>query len=185
MIPYETFVGLLPGCVELWPRVQHDARGRFVKTFHQPGFDALGLNFVLAEEFVSTSKAGVLRGLHFQAPPHDHVKIVYCASGKAWDVVFDLRIGSPTYGRHQVTELDAERGNVLYIPAGLAHGFCVPDGEATMVYKVSAAHSPEHDLGIRWDTAGIAWPVADPILSERDRSFPALDGFDSPFRYLP
>lgn len=180
---YDAIPGKLPGCVELRPRVHGDARGRFVKTFHQPSFTELGLDFSLAEVFVTTSGPGVLRGLHFQTPPHDQVKIVQCVAGTLWDVVLDLRAGSPTYGIHQATELSAAQGNVLYIPAGLAHGFCVPVGEATMIYMVSSAHSPDHDRGIRWDSAGIDWPVAEPLLSERDQALPALADFDTPFRY--
>ena len=98
-----------------------------------------------------------------------------------WDVGLDLRRGSPTEGRHVVVELGAEQGNALYLPAGLAHGFCTPHGDATMIYNVETTYAPEHDTGVLWSSAGIDWPIADPVVSERDAALPPLPEFDSPF----
>jgi len=175
----------IPGCWELRYRSFEDDRGRFVKTFHRDAFAEAGLETDFAEEYYSLSHQGVLRGLHFQTPPKDHVKLVYAIAGKALDAVLDLRVGSPTYGRYHVLELSAASANALYVPRGLAHGFYVPEGEAVMVYKVTSVHSPVHDHGICWNSAGIPWPDEAPILSERDRGFPALPDFVSPFRYEP
>jgi dTDP-4-dehydrorhamnose 3,5-epimerase len=173
----------LPGCLELQPRVFEDARGRFVKVFNRELFAAHGLETSFAEEYYSSSLPGVLRGLHFQTPPHHHAKLVYCVAGRVMDVAVDLRVGSPTYGRHAVVELSMERGNAIYLPSGFAHGFYVPQGEATLVYNVTTGYAPESDAGIRWDSAGIEWPDATPVVSERDAGFPSLAEFDSPFRY--
>jgi dTDP-4-dehydrorhamnose 3,5-epimerase len=121
--------------------------------------------------------------MHIQLPPVDHIKMVYCVQGKVMDAVIDLRIGSPTYGRHEIFELSAEKANSIYIPKGMAHGFCALSENTIMVYKVSTLYSPPHDSGLLWNSAGISWPISEPILSERDQSFPTLSQFESPFRY--
>jgi dTDP-4-dehydrorhamnose 3,5-epimerase len=173
----------IPHCYELKSYISTDERGRFVKTFNAEEFSQSGLDTNIREQYHTTSREGVLRGLHFQVPPMDGTKFVYCVAGSVLDAVVDLRIGSPTYGQTAIFELSAELGNAIYIPKGLAHGFYVPKGEATLVYNVSALYSPEHDCGILWNSAGICWPATDPIISERDRSFPRLDEFKSQFAY--
>ncbi len=173
----------IPGCTEIRPRIHRDARGRFVKVFHRQAFAAVGLNTEYPEEFYSVSHRGVIRGLHFQSPPMDHIKLVYCVAGEIQDVVLDLRRGSPTYGRHVPIKLSAQIGNMVYIPQGLAHGFCTLSETATMVYKVSNGYSPTHDCGVLWNSAGIPWAAIEPVLSERDRAHPSLETFQSPFSY--
>ncbi len=173
----------IPGCYEIIPKIFRDNRGAFVKTFQEKIFLENGLVTNFAEEFHSTSHQGVLRGLHFQTPPFDHTKIVYCVSGEIFDAVVDLRIGSPTYGKHSVFNISAGKGNILYIPAGLAHGFYVLSLSATVVYKVTTEHSQECDKGILWNSAGITWPDDDPVLSMRDKEFPLFKNFRSPFTY--
>ena len=171
----------ITGCRELRPTVLTDERGSFTKIFHRPLWEELGLCVDFNEEYVTRSLAGTLRGLHFQVPPMDHFKVVSCLSGQAWDVVLDLRKDSPTRGQYASVTLDGAVANALYIPPGVAHGFCVPGTEAVLHYKLSRVHSPVHDKGVRWDSAGIAWPIGNPILSKRDRELPRLDEFDSPF----
>jgi dTDP-4-dehydrorhamnose 3,5-epimerase len=173
----------IPGCREILPSIMGDHRGFFVKTFHEGIYRNYGLGTIWQEEYYSVSHRGVLRGLHFQLPPHDHEKLVYCTVGTVLDAVVDLRNGSPTFGRHLLLKLDAEQGNMLYIPRGLAHGFYVESGSATMMYKVSSVYAPEYDSGIHWNSAGIPWPDANPELSERDARFPGLADFSSPFKY--
>ncbi len=173
----------IAGCYEIQPRVLSDQRGCFVKTFHRAEFAARGLQLDFDEEYYSVSHAGVIRGLHFQLPPMDHVKLVYCVSGEVFDAVVDLRLGSPTYGQSFSSTLSASHGNGLYIPKGLAHGFAVTSELAILTYKVATAYSPTHDAGILWNSAGIAWPIADPILSSRDQSFVSLSHFQSPFHF--
>lgn len=173
----------LSGCFELKVNRFVDERGVFVKTFHEPSFESQGLNTKFTEEYYTVSSKGVIRGMHFQCPPDDHVKLVYCTSGKVMDVVIDIRVGSPTYGQHIVFELSPEEANMVYIPKGMAHGFCVLSEQATMVYKVSTVYSPECDRGISWDSAGIDWPILNPIISQRDLKSQSLDEFNSPFVY--
>ena len=169
------------GCYELRPMVLDDARGFFAKIYHRPLWEDLGLCTRFEEEYVTRSLPGTLRGLHFQVPPMQHKKVVLCLRGRAWDVAVDLRKGSPTYGEYASVNLSCTMANAMYLPAGVAHGFCVTGAEALLYYKLSSVHSPAHDKGIRWDTAGIPWPISDPTLSKRDRELPALDEFDSPF----
>lgn len=184
-----TFVDIqanrIPGCYEISPKVIGDKRGRFVKIFHRDLFAEHGLSLDLAEEYYSESVRGVLRGLHFQTPPMDHVKLVYCIVGEAFDAVVDLRAGSPTYGQFATFHLTAQRGNAVYAPPGLAHGFCVTSEQAVLVYKVSSVHAPLHDAGILWNSAGIPWPAEQPIISERDLTFPTLKQYQTPFVYHP
>lgn len=173
----------ISGCYEIIPKVLKDERGYFVKTFHQDIFRESELETHFAEEYYSLSHKGVLRGLHFQLPLADHVKMVYCVAGRVIDAVVDLRVGSSTYGQYEIFEMSSERANMVYIPRGLAHGFYVLSDNALMLYKVTSIYSPEHDAGILWNSAGIQWPDINPIISKRDSDFPSLSNFISPFSY--
>jgi dTDP-4-dehydrorhamnose 3,5-epimerase len=180
---FECKTTALAGCLEIQPRLMNDARGRFVKVFHQEAFREHGLETEFAEEYYSHSRRGVIRGMHFQLPPAEHVKLVYAVHGEVFDVVLDLRVGSPTYGRTASFRLSAEQGNCLYIPKGFAHGFCATSELATLVYKVSTVYAPQLDAGVLWNSLDIDWPAAEPIVSERDASFRPLAAFESPFVY--
>lgn len=171
----------LPGVRLLEPKVFHDQRGDFVKTYHAGTYQALGISFGLAEEFYSVSKKNVLRGMHFQLPPHDHAKIVYCVAGRVLDVLLDLRKSSPTFGKSLGIEMGVGDHRILYIPPGLAHGFLSLEDQSLMIYQTSAVHAPSHDVGIHWDSFGFKWPVQCPIVSVRDAAFQPLAGFASPF----
>lgn len=171
------------GCIELQPKVIRDERGVFVKTFHKDHFAEMGLQTMWAEEYYSISRKGVLRGLHFQLPPHDHEKLVYCVAGEVMDVVVDLRNGSPTYGQYARFALDSETAKMVYIPRGLAHGFYTLSDSAMMMYKVSSVYAPDHDAGIFWNSVDVPWPDTHPILSQRDREFPPFSSFVSPFLF--
>ncbi len=173
----------LAGCVILRPNVIRDDRGAFVKTVNSDLYAELGLESGFVEEYYTVSNRGVLRGLHFQVPPMDHVKLVYCVEGRVLDAVLDIRLGSPTYGKHLMCELDAETANILYIPRGFAHGFYALTDNAKMVYKVSSVYSRDHDQGILWNSAGIPWPTTEVRTSLRDRGFPSFPEFVSPFHY--
>lgn len=175
----------IPGCLEIIPKIHSDARGTLIKTIHRGTFLNLGLPTDFQEQFYSTSGEGVLRGLHFQRPPHDHSKLVYCTEGEIFDAVVDLRVGSPTFGLHCATVISAENGVMLYAPPGLAHGFCVLGKRATIVYNVTTCHASEFDDGILWNSAGIDWPVKMPVLSKRDAALCPLDRFRSPFVFSP
>jgi dTDP-4-dehydrorhamnose 3,5-epimerase len=171
----------LPGCHLLEPRVFEDSRGRFVKPFVQSVLQARGLRTDFIEQYYSTSAVGVVRGMHFQLPPHDHAKLVYCASGAVTDVLLDLRKQSPTCGKHLSLSLSASSGRAVYIAAGVAHGFIATSEPALLVYNVTSEYAPQHDSGVRWDSFGFDWGVTAPVMSARDGGFPTLQQFASPF----
>lgn len=171
----------LSGAFLLKPKIFEDARGDFVKTFHEGVFRELGIDFKPVEEFFSTSRKNVLRGMHFQLPPHDHAKLVYCVSGSVRDVLLDLRRGSPTYGRAISAELSRENHLQFFIPPGVAHGFLTLENDSIMVYKTSAVHAPSHDAGVRWNSFGFHWQVDSPLLSSRDQALPAFEDYPTPF----
>ncbi|MEH7548332.1 MULTISPECIES: dTDP-4-dehydrorhamnose 3,5-epimerase family protein [Bacillaceae] len=173
----------IPGCYQLIPLHFKDHRGSFIKTFQQQEFAQNGLVNNFRESYYSISNQGTLRGLHFQVPPWDNIKLIYCIQGKVMDVVVDLRIGSPTYGKYEIFQLDCEKNRIIYIPSGLAHGFYVESGPAIMVYLSSREHSPQHDTGIRWNSLAIPWPNLNPILSKRDQQLPEFNHFVSPFYF--
>ncbi len=171
----------IPGCVLVRPRSLADDRGRFTKTMHVGEFEAAGLRTDWREEFFTRSRRNVVRGLHFQTPPADHAKLVYCLVGDVLDLVVDLRRGSPSEGQLVSVRLDQENGAGLYIPSGCAHGFLSFYDESLMLYKVTSEHAPDQDAGIAWNSIDFDWPVVDPIVSERDRRHPPLADFVSPF----
>lgn len=172
----------LAGCFEVQFKLFEDDRGRFVKVFHSETFKKIGLQTDFKEEYFSVSKKGVVRGLHFQTPPHDHDKFVYCTDGSVVDVVLDLRKDSSTFGKWADFHLDASKANGVYIPKGMAHGFCVTSDSATLVYKVSTVYAPKNDEGLLWNSIGYEWPIASPIISSRDASFKKLADFETPFK---
>lgn len=171
----------LAGCFEIRPRVFDDTRGRFVKTFHCDLFAAHGLATDFPEQYYSMSRRGVVRGMHFQMPPHDHAKLVYCLDGEVVDVVLDLRVGSPTYGMTAGFKLSATLANGVYVPKGMAHGFCVTSESALLLYDVGTVHAPSHDAGVLWSSVDFDWPTTAPIVSVRDASLPSFRDFESPF----
>jgi dTDP-4-dehydrorhamnose 3,5-epimerase len=179
--PFQIQAAPLPGVRVLEPRGFSDERGDFVKTYHESAWRDAGIEFPMREEYYSRSHRGVLRGMHFQVPPADHAKVVYCASGRVRDVLLDLRRSSPAFGQGFALELSAANRLVLVIPAGVAHGFLALEDHSLMVYKTSTTHSPAHDAGIRWDSFGFDWNWPDPIVSPRDMGFPPLAAFTSPF----
>jgi dTDP-4-dehydrorhamnose 3,5-epimerase len=173
----------IAGCFTLTAAKHHDTRGHFTKWFSKDAFAKTGLCSAWAEVYASESHRGVIRGLHFQQPPADHVKLVYCLAGRAIDVVLDLRCGSPSFGEHIMISLSAEEPVSVYVPSGCAHGFYAELDHTLMLYQVSSGHTPSLDSGIRWDSAGIEWPTDTPIVSTRDRALPEFCTFDSPFSW--
>lgn len=158
-----------------------DGRGAFIKTFHQSALQAAGIDFNLKESYYSFSKKDVIRGMHFQLPPHQHAKIVFCPVGEILDVALDLRRNSPTYGQHLATKLSRENHQALYIPEGFAHGFKALTDGAMTYYLVSSGYHPASDTGIRFDSFGMDWQVTAPVMSERDKGFVTFQEFESPF----
>lgn len=178
----------IPEIVLVKPKRFSDARGFFEETFHEARYAENGVvgPFVQDNHSLSQQK-GVIRGLHFQIPPHPQGKLVRCTRGAILDVAVDIRTGSPTYGRHVAVELSAENGWQLFVPQGFAHGFCtlVPDCEVD--YKVTGYYAPDCDKGLAFDDPGLAigWPVgaAAAILSDKDRKHPSLAGLPAYFHY--
>jgi dTDP-4-dehydrorhamnose 3,5-epimerase len=175
------------GCRELRLDPMADRRGSFLKLFQSSRFEAAGLSLDVREVFVSRSALGVVRGLHFQAPPADVAKLVCCLDGSVLDAVVDLRVDSPTFRRHCVVALSPEHANAVYVPHGCAHGFVATSSDALVLYAQSGEHDPVREGGILWSSAGIDWPLAltDAVLSDRDAEFPTLADFDSPFHLVP
>ena len=162
-----------------------DHRGLFVKSFQRTAFARQGLECDFIESFYTVSGENVLRGMHFQVPPADHAKLVYCISGSISDVALDLRVGSPTFGEHEAYDLRAEFNNAAYLPRGIAHGFIVRSAPAVVVYQVTSEHSPAHDTGVRWDSFGGKWPESQPVVSARDEALTPFAQYESPFRFVP
>lgn len=171
----------LLGCMEIQPKIFNDNRGQFIKTFNKNNYENMGLETNYEEEYYSHSQRGVLRGMHFQMPPFDHTKVVYCVSGEVQDVLLDLRKNSPTYGKASAIKLSAQIGNLIYIPKGIAHGFFVVSDAATLIYKTSTIYNEKYDSGILWNSFEFNWLSANPIISERDSNFQPLSKFESPF----
>lgn len=157
-----------------------DMRGDFIKPYDQNVFKEI-FNFNLAEAFFSKSNKGVIRGMHFQVPPSDHEKIVFCQQGKIYDVIVDLRKNSTTYNKFFSIELSSERGQALLIPKGFAHGYQSLEDNSWVGYLVSKCHAPEHDRGILWSSINAQWPLSYPIVSQRDQAFPHINNFATPF----
>lgn len=171
----------LPGLLLIRPRVFQDERGLFIKTFHLPTFQAAGIDFEPKEEFFSVSARNVIRGMHFQLPPHAQARLVYCSQGRVLDVVLDLRRKSPAFGRIYSRELSATNHEMFFIPEGFAHGFLALEDQTIVNYVASRPYSQPHDGGIAANTIGFSWPVENPILSARDKQFGALAEFQSPY----
>ncbi len=171
----------LPGVFEIIHRKFIDDRGTFLKTFNYDVFNEKNLECDFKEMFYSFSHRNVLRGMHFQTPPHDHAKLVHCLKGQILDVILDLRKNLPTYGKCVSASLSAENGNSIYIPRGLAHGFLSLEDDSLVHYSVTTTHSPAQDQGILWDSFGFDWGLKNPILSSRDQGFAKFRDFSSPF----
>jgi dTDP-4-dehydrorhamnose 3,5-epimerase len=154
-----------------------DERGFFARSFCQEEFRKQGLKPAIAQCNVSWNrKRGTLRGLHYQAAPHEEAKVVRCTRGTVWDVLVDLREGSPTRLRWHAQELSAENRRAFYVPEGFAHGFQALADDSEVLYQMSEFYHPGLARGLRWDDPklGIRWPLPEPTLSARDRSYALL-----------
>jgi dTDP-4-dehydrorhamnose 3,5-epimerase len=165
----------LDGLVLLAPRVFGDERGFFVETYRESLWSEHGIPTDFVQDNHSRSRRGTLRGIHFQTHPGQG-KLVRCSRGAVFDVVVDLRRGSPTFGEWEGVVLDDERHHQLWIPVGFGHGFCVVSDEADFAYKCTSVYDPATESGFRFDDpeVGIEWPELELIYSERDREAPRL-----------
>ena len=165
----------LDGVLLIEPKVHSDERGFFVETFRSDRWAELGIDVEFVQHNHSRSAKDTLRGLHFQTDP-GQAKLVRCPRGAIFDVAVDLRRGSPTYGEWEGYVLDDERHHQLYVPVGFAHGFAVLSDTADVAYLLSSTYDPATESGIAWNDpeVGVEWPVAAPLLSERDKAAPTL-----------
>ena len=164
----------IPEVVLVRPHVYRDDRGTFLEAYKRSEFVAAGIDDVFVQESHSCSRRGVLRGLHFQRAPAAQGKLVRVVSGTIFDVAVDLRAGSPTTGYAATITLSSDDPVLLYIPPWCAHGFCVLSDTADVSYLTSAEYGPQHEAGIMWNDPAlrIDWPIDNPVLSPRDRSWP-------------
>lgn len=164
-----------PGVVLINCPVHSDERGVLTKPFNQEALLARGIEFAPAESFLSRSKAGVLRGMHYQAGHAAHDKLIYCLAGRILDVVVDVRADSPNFNKPFSIELSANTlHTALLIGKGYAHGFLSLEDDTWLAYYTSTTHCPQLDRGVLWSSIDFHWPVAEPILSARDKSHPPI-----------
>ena len=173
----------IPGAYVIAAKPLFDERGVFVKVLHAETFAHANLQSDFAESYYSVSKRDVVRGMHFQSPPHAHVKLVYVSRGKIMDVILDIRKGSPTYGQHVGVELSEENRSMVYVPIGCAHGFRALEDDTCVTYLQTSSYAPTSDHGVRADSFGCSWGVTKPIQSPRDKEFPTLAELNTPFTY--
>lgn len=173
----------IPGVFLFEPAVFRDPRGLFCETFHAQRYAEAGITELFVQDNYSRSIRGTLRGLHYQ-DPHAQGKLVMVLDGSVYDVVVDIRRGSPTFGKWHGLELSADNTRQLYVPPGCAHGFCVTSEQAAFLYKCTDFYSPKDERGIIWNdpTLAISWPVSAPVLSLKDQAFPTFQTIQA---YLP
>jgi dTDP-4-dehydrorhamnose 3,5-epimerase len=174
----------LKGVLMVEPRVFRDNRGYFMEIYHQKRYDQSGIRRLFVQDNLSYSVRGTLRGLHYQLP-HPQAKLVEVIRGEIFDVVVDIRRGSPTFGHWIGIPLSEKNKRQLFVSEGFAHGFCVLSEEALVIYRCSDFYAPDSDNGILWSDPALAieWPVANPLLSEKDARYPLLEKV--PFDRLP
>jgi dTDP-4-dehydrorhamnose 3,5-epimerase len=165
----------LPGVIELRPGIYRDARGFFLETYHQAKFAESGITDNFVQDNQSCSAKGVVRGFHYQLQ-HPQAKLCHVVAGEALDVVVDIRVGSPHFGKSAIVLLSAKEQNQIYMPVGFAHGFLALSDNVQFLYKCSDFFDPADEHGIFWNDPGlnIPWDIAHPIVSEKDSKFPRL-----------
>lgn len=165
----------LEGVVEIEPTIYGDDRGYFLESYKREEFELANIHAVFVQDNRSFSRKGVIRGLHFQAPPNEQGKLVSAITGKIFDVAVDIRPNSPTFSRWYGTTLSEENARMLWIPAGFAHGFAAIE-DSHVMYKVTSKYDKESESGIKWNDTkiNIVWPFFNPIISKKDLQLPYL-----------
>ncbi len=173
----------IEGLIEIQPRLFHDPRGYFLESYNVEAFEKAGLPTNFVQDNQSLSSAGVLRGLHFQAPPFAQGKLVRVITGKALDVVVDIRKSSSTYGQHHKVLLDSNLQNMFYVPPGFAHGFLTLEDNTIFAYKCTNIYNKASEGGLLWNDSdlGIDWGIKNPLVSDKDQIQPSLAQLISPF----
>ncbi len=171
----------IPGVLHFTLNKRIDERGFFTKTFSKQLIEEAGLSVEICEQFYSLSRRDVIRGMHCQLPPHEHVKLVHCVFGRVQDVLVDLRKGSG-YGRVYETILSGDEPSLIVVPVGVAHGFLALEENTMLLYSTTSVHCPASDSGVRWDTCGVDWKTRGPVsVSSRDRGLAHIEDFSTPF----
>ena len=175
----------IPDVILVEPQSFSDDRGFFFESFKESDFFSNGIDKKFVQDNFSHSVNGVIRGLHFQKAPKAQAKLVTVLKGKIFDVAVDIRKNSPTYGKWVSEILSGDTHNLLYVPEGFAHGFCVISDEADVLYKVSNEYSQEHERSIIWNDPklDIQWPIKKPIISNKDNKLSLLENLDNDFVY--
>lgn len=169
----------IPGAVLIDLDVHGDNRGYFLESYQRRRYADLGMDLEYVQDNRSFSQKGVVRGMHYQVR-HPIGHLVYVTHGRVFDVGVDLRPGSPAFGKHIAFTLAAENNQQLYLPPGVAHGFCTLGEENEILYKCTDYHFPEDEAGVLWNDPdlGIQWPLANPVINPRDAAFPKLKNID-------
>lgn len=186
-MPFEFEPLEIPDVILVHAQKFPDDRGFFLETYKQDDFAEHGIPYAFVQDNYSRSTRGVLRGLHYQQDPNAQGKLIQVLRGEIYDVAVDIRRGSPTYGQWIGVHLSEERSELLYVPEGFAHGFCVTSHVVDFTYKCTDLYAPDTYRGIIWDDPDldIPWPIKDPILSERDQNLPSLQNADNNYIYTP
>ena len=173
----------IPDFIVIEPKIFPDERGEFLELFKQSIFEQNEINVKFVQDNISVSNLDVLRGLHFQKTPKSQAKLITVLQGEIFDVAVDIRKNSPTYGKWISEILSDDNHELLYVPEGFAHGFCVLSDLADVMYKVGNEYSPEHERGIVWNDSklNISWPLEFPIISEQDAKLPSFENCDNDF----
>lgn len=158
-----------------------DIRGSFLKVFNKDIFDEHELKSDFKESYFSVSRKNVIRGMHFQVPPAEHIKLVYVNQGAIIDLILDIRKNSPTFGKYFSIRMIHDEQKLIYIPVGCAHGFLSLENNTMVTYLQTSCYNKICDKGIRFNSFGFNWGLKSPIVSERDRSFVDFNIFKSPF----
>lgn len=166
----------IPDVIEVVPELHGDERGAFAELYKRSQFVEGGIDVQFVQFNYSRSAKDVLRGLHYQLNPKAQAKLVGAASGEVFDVAVDIREGSQTFGKWVSVVLSAQKKNLIYVPVGFAHGFCVTSDMAEVMYYVTGEYAPEAERGIIWNDPklAISWPTTAPILSDKDKEYPTL-----------
>ena len=187
-MPMDVTETKIPGVKIIKPVCHVDQRGTFVETHQQTKYAAAGIDVAFVQDnLITNQKTGTIRGLHFQRPPAAQAKLVYVVRGSIFDVAVDIRHGSPTFGQWVSEHLSASDQKQIFLPVGIAHGYCSIEDDTEVAYKVSAVYAPDMEAGLAWNDPdlAIAWPDLgnDIVIADRDQSLPALAALEPLFQY--
>lgn len=176
----------IKGLVEIEPTIFGDHRGYFYESYNKEAFHKAGISADFVQDNQSFSSKGVLRGLHFQNPPHAQGKLVRVIAGAVLDVALDIRVGSPTYGQHHAVKLTGENKKMFWIPPGFAHGFLTLEDDTIFAYKCTALYNKASEGAVLWNDPqlNINWNIDAPLVSEKDQEAPEFDKLISQFQYI-